>query len=122
MTWDHIRAMSQAGIEFAAHTSTHVKLSHVDMATAQQEILHSQAELQRQLDRPCRGFAYPYGNDVDAYRLLEPVFRDNDFDYACTTRPGNNGPNQNPYLLNRITLPLTTSSALIGRILCLDYL
>lgn len=121
MSWDQIREMSKAGIRFGAHTQTHINLKYADKETAEKEITESKKEIENKLSVDVRGFAYPYGYDLDVYAKLGEILEKGGFDYACTANYGNNRPGDNPYLLKRVSLPITTSAALLGRSLILDY-
>ena len=122
MTWEQIKDMADNGIEFGAHTCSHVNLSHADPETAAREIETSKKELERRLGREIRGFAYPYGYDPPGYgRQIVPLLKELDFDYACTSWWGNNKKGDSRFLLYRNSLPLLTSSALLGRELHLHF-
>jgi len=122
LSWDQVREMSSYGIKFGAHTCSHLNLSHSDDAIAEQEIVKSKLEIENQISSQVMGFAYPYGTDLARYDMLALILRKHGFTYACTGISGNNYHTTDSYLLRRITLPLTTSSALIGRVLCIEYL
>ena len=122
MTWDQIREMSRHGIQFGAHTVSHPNLSFVDKTTAEKEFRESKLEIERQLDKPVVGLAFPYGVDYHAYTGLVDTVKRAGFVYSLTAVAGYNDHSTNPYLLRRINLPLTSSRALIGRELLLDYL
>lgn len=121
MTWDQIREMSAAGSRFGAHTRTHINLKYADKKTAEKEIIESKKEIEERLSVDVCGFAYPYGLDLDVYAKLVETLEKNGFDYACTAAYGNNSPGDNLFLLRRISLPQTSSPALLGRSLILDY-
>lgn len=121
MTWAQVSEMAAAGIKFGAHTCSHTNLSHADSEMAEQEIVESKLVLQRRLGAHIFGFAYPYGNDVEGYRWLRPVLEKHDFIYACTAMSGNFGPTADPYLIGRLVLPQSTSTAIIARTLSLEY-
>lgn len=72
-TWDELRQMVSVGFEIGSHTRTHVQLSTLsnDPRALSSELSDSKAEIERQLQRPCRYIAYPYGKpgDYDAITL-----------------------------------------------------
>lgn len=70
MSWDHVSALADDGVEFGAHSVTHAKLTAVPAEQRRFEIEASGAELARRLGRPTRSFAAPYGH-VDATVLAE---------------------------------------------------
>lgn len=117
MTWDEIREMEAAGIEFAAHTLSHVNLERCDEATAAVEIRGSAEATTLRLRQPLRCFAYPFGKHTPAVRS---TVQDAGFGAAFTTRPGFVTGESNPMELCRIdindniapSLPLFASRAL----------
>jgi len=121
LDWDQIKEMASNRIRFGAHTCSHINLEFADMQTAEREIVNSKKEIEKHLSAEVKGFAYPYGMALKAYSRLAPILNKNGLDYACTACTGNNDHNSDPYLLRRSTLPLTSSPALLGHIMCLDY-
>jgi peptidoglycan/xylan/chitin deacetylase (PgdA/CDA1 family) len=115
ITWEQIAEMADAGIEFGAHTCSHINLSHADLELARKEIVCSKKEIENHLGREIRGFAYPYGYDVLGYAKIAPLLEELGFDYACTSWWGNNNNESNLFLLNRNNLPPLKSSPLIKR-------
>jgi peptidoglycan/xylan/chitin deacetylase (PgdA/CDA1 family) len=61
MSWEQVRGLVDQGFDVGAHTVSHVDLGQVDEITAQREIEESKRRLERELQRPVRLFAYPYG-------------------------------------------------------------
>jgi peptidoglycan/xylan/chitin deacetylase (PgdA/CDA1 family) len=65
MGWDELRALDRAGWEVAAHTCSHPHLTQVaDNEALRHELADSRAACERELGKPCRSIAYPFG-DVD---------------------------------------------------------
>lgn len=64
MTWDTVRELQDAGWEIGSHTCTHPRLTTLDDAHLEAELVRSRAEVERQTGRTCTSIAYPYG-DVD---------------------------------------------------------
>ncbi len=63
MTWDQARALAKDPlVTFGGHTCRHFALAKLPAEEAQHEITESIARLERELGRPCRHFAYPYGD------------------------------------------------------------
>jgi len=121
LSWEKIKMMSDQGINFGAHTCRHINLKYADKESAEVDIKNSKEEIELKLSKPIRGFAYPYGNEIDAYHRIIPVLRNLGFDYACTGEWGNNDAGTTPFLLRRLGLPLTTSRALLKRSLYLGF-
>jgi peptidoglycan/xylan/chitin deacetylase (PgdA/CDA1 family) len=61
MTWDHVRALSRAGMDIESHSRSHRVLQTLDAAGLVSELAGSRADLEEQLGRPIRAIAYPVG-------------------------------------------------------------
>jgi peptidoglycan/xylan/chitin deacetylase (PgdA/CDA1 family) len=114
MTWIEIREMAEAGIRFDSHTCSHINLRHANRDLIEKEIAQSKREVERNINQEVKGFAYPYGQDLAAYDKVEHILRQYNYAYACTACPGANNNQSNPFFLRRNTLPLVTSTALLG--------
>ena len=63
MTWDQARALAEDPlVTFGGHTCRHLALAKLTTSEARYEITESIRRLERELGRPCRHFAYPYGD------------------------------------------------------------
>ena len=62
MTWDQIREMHTAGIEFGSHTITHPILSQLDDKALEYELAGSKQQIEQELDDPILVLAYPVGD------------------------------------------------------------
>lgn len=73
MAWDMIR---DSGLEVGAHTRTHRRLSEISDSTSalRAEVRGCKEEIEGQLGKPCRYFAWPFGqlSDVDK-SVLETI-------------------------------------------------
>jgi peptidoglycan/xylan/chitin deacetylase (PgdA/CDA1 family) len=83
MTWDMVRSMAHAGMDFGAHTITHPILSRVSREEAWREIDGSRRELGAALGRAPEGFAYPNGMPGDYDAEIRDMVRRSGFQYAC---------------------------------------
>ena len=61
LRWDELRELTERGVEVGSHTRTHPHLRELSDAELTQEVAASREEIESALDRPCRYFAYPYG-------------------------------------------------------------
>jgi peptidoglycan/xylan/chitin deacetylase (PgdA/CDA1 family) len=102
-----IDEMLAAGVEAGAHTRTHVSLTDTrDPEDRGRQIAGSREDLERDLGRPVRHFAYPYGDyDADVVDLV----RSAGFDAACCSRSGFNEPAIPRYELRRVEVRGTDS-------------
>jgi peptidoglycan/xylan/chitin deacetylase (PgdA/CDA1 family) len=108
LTGEEIVALANGGpIEIGAHTVTHPALPLFPEAEQAAEIRDSRRTLELLLDRPVRGFAYPYGRYSPA--TVHHV-RAAGFTYACAAAPGPHPSDQplermDPLLLPRVAVP-----------------
>ncbi len=61
LTWEQVKAMSDAGMEFVSHSVNHVGLHLVPEEQAISELRDSRAELEKHLQAPVQILVYPYG-------------------------------------------------------------
>jgi peptidoglycan/xylan/chitin deacetylase (PgdA/CDA1 family) len=103
LSWDEVRSLAAAGVEFGAHTRTHPILSAVpDAEQLRDEIAGSKARIEAELARPLEHFCYPNGRAVDIGPSAVAAVRDAGFRTAVTAEAGLNYPREDPFLLRRI--------------------
>ncbi|MDY0147676.1 MAG: polysaccharide deacetylase family protein [Halothiobacillus sp.] len=78
-----IAEMSAAGIEFGAHTMTHIHLPSTDDNQALAEIQASKNAVESLTGKPCTSFAYPYGKFSDKHVAMVAAAG---FETAVTTK------------------------------------
>lgn len=61
MSWDQIREMANAGIEFGSHTVTHPILSRLEDNELWYELTESKRTLEDHLEKPVQTISYPVG-------------------------------------------------------------
>lgn len=61
MTWDMIREMSQAGMDFGGHTVNHPVLANHPQEKQQIEIEHCKARIEAEIGQTISAFSYPVG-------------------------------------------------------------
>jgi peptidoglycan/xylan/chitin deacetylase (PgdA/CDA1 family) len=86
LTWEELSQLSSSGVEIGSH-GLHHEIHHADQPAELRvrELVASRSELERRLGRPCRAFAYPNGNFVEASpREVETA----GYDVAFTTVHG----------------------------------
>lgn len=121
ITWSQIKEMADCGVKFGAHTCSHPNLSHIDIDSAEREIVESKRIIEQRVGSEVIGFAYPYGYDVAGYRRLRPILVKHGFRYACTSWWGHVDAKSDLYLLGRTSLPQSHSPAVLARNLCREY-
>ena len=65
MSWDEVRRLETADVEFGPHSRTHPILSTLDDEAASDEIKGSWLDLQRECASPVPAFCYPNGKRTD---------------------------------------------------------
>jgi len=101
MSWNEIRQLAGAGIEFGSHTATHAPLSDIPPAEAQAELQDSLNALSSNLALTNVSLSYPHGKTSEAVnKLAESV------GYACalTTALGQNDANCDLFALKRTVI------------------
>jgi peptidoglycan/xylan/chitin deacetylase (PgdA/CDA1 family) len=98
LTWDQIAELSKHGIEFGAHTKNHTSLTMLTPDKLVEELAGSRDSIERHTGKPCRVFAYPYGDYSSS--VLNFVRRY--FDAAVGTNLGLVDDTSSLYMLPRI--------------------
>ncbi len=103
LTWDAVRRLAGAGVEFGAHTKTHPILSAVtEQRALLDEIAGSKARIEAELNRPVLHFCYPNGKMRDIGAAAEAAVREAGMRTAVTAERGLNRAGNDPFLLRRI--------------------
>jgi peptidoglycan/xylan/chitin deacetylase (PgdA/CDA1 family) len=101
LTWDEVRQLQRAGVEFGAHTKTHPILSTLeDDESVREEIRGSKERIEAELNTPVIHFCYPNGRLRDTDRRVDEAVRACGFRTAVTMIGGVNFA-ADPFLLRR---------------------
>lgn len=107
MTWDEVRELRKAGIEFGSHTVSHPKLVELDWVDVERELRDSKAEMETQLGARVTTFAYPFAfpqaNPVFVQRFSDALV-ENGYRCCLTTEVGRARPGDNVYRLKRLPM------------------
>lgn len=68
MTWEQLRGIAERGVTIGSHTVNHPHLPTLSDSELDRELGDSRARIEDELGRPCRLFAYPYGEHDDRVR------------------------------------------------------
>ena len=60
LTWNQVRELSRAGVEFGSHTVTHPQLQTLNEREIESEVRQSKEEIEQQHGCAVRSFSYPY--------------------------------------------------------------
>jgi peptidoglycan/xylan/chitin deacetylase (PgdA/CDA1 family) len=100
LSWDNIREMNRAGIEFGSHTLTHPDLTRMSMARVNREVHESKTILEDKLGSEVFAFAYPFGYHT---RTIRDIVKKH-YVMACSGRLGVVTQSSKPFALERIDM------------------
>jgi peptidoglycan/xylan/chitin deacetylase (PgdA/CDA1 family) len=101
MTWDHVRALREAGMDIGSHTRDHARLAIVPAERAHESLDGSKARIERELGESIDLLAYPAGShDEDVQDLVAEA------GYRCafTTETGGVARHSHPLALPRVNV------------------
>jgi len=101
------------GIEIGAHSVTHAVLPSLAPAAQSQEIGRSKEHLEKLLNRPVTGFAYPFG---DYSSETADLVRTAGFEFACTTEPDGISLDSDRFRLPRLGVEDCDGAQLLRRV------
>jgi peptidoglycan/xylan/chitin deacetylase (PgdA/CDA1 family) len=90
LTWDQVRMMKAAGIDFGGHTVTHPFLSKLSREQAAWEVSECKRRIEDELQSPAQFFAYPNGREEDFAAFNKEILREAGYRAAVTTIWGMN--------------------------------
>ncbi|MCS7003469.1 MAG: polysaccharide deacetylase family protein, partial [Dehalococcoidia bacterium] len=105
-----VRRLAREGVEFAAHTVTHPRLSTLAPDALARELAFSRQAVEALTDAPCSLFAYPYGDCSPTVRLHVAEH----FAAAVGTDPRVAGPAADALCLPRIDATYLNPTGLAG--------
>jgi peptidoglycan/xylan/chitin deacetylase (PgdA/CDA1 family) len=111
MSWEQAREMLTNGIELGGHTVSHARLPEITTDAARSEIADCKQTIEHELGVETKHFAYPYGLLSDQVR---DMVAEAGYATACSTRPGPNRADTDPFVLRRIEVFGTDS---LGKVL-----
>ena len=103
-SWDDLRHADPELFEIGSHTQNHVRASQVsaEPELLKRELIQSKAEIERQLGRPCRYLAWPYGQSSDVNQLATQLAAAAGYDAAFGVERGSIVPGHSaPFCLPR---------------------
>lgn len=93
MSWDELL---ESGFEVGAHTRTHVRLSEISNNKDKliEEVHRCKTDIEKYLSKPCRYFAWPFGQCTDIDRLSLDAIKEAGYEAAfgafrAPVKPGN---------------------------------
>jgi peptidoglycan/xylan/chitin deacetylase (PgdA/CDA1 family) len=105
LSWDEIKKLSaEPLVTIGCHTVNHYPLSKLGDEEVEFEIAASKKELEQQLQKQIRHFAFPFGSTGEAYVREYKIAKSVGFDSITTTLHGSVHLNDDLQSLNRIFL------------------
>ncbi len=99
LTWDEVRMLKKAGVEFGAHSKTHPILPALeDEQSVYAEVAESKRRIEEELQSPVAHFCYPNGDFNDT---VVAAVKKCGFLSATTLQQGYNCASTDPYRLQR---------------------
>jgi len=104
MDWDQVRALAANGFEIGCHTDMHIDMGTTDPQAIRADIEVAKHKLHRELGRPARLFAYPFGGREHITEQSRLLVREAGFTCCMSCCGGTNGRGADPFDLNRIPI------------------
>lgn len=101
LNWNEVREMNKAGIEFGSHTITHPILSLLGDEMIDREIFESKSEIEYQIGKTVKTFAYPNGQLSDFDKRSVDTLKKYGYSAAVTTCQAANDLRTDPFKLSR---------------------
>jgi len=111
MSWDELRALDAAGLDVGGHTVNHAVLPNLPLAEARREILGCRDQIEAQLGKRPRHFAYPNGYYTPA---VQQAVAEAGFEAAVTIEDEENRRGGSPLSLKRKVLWENTTLGPVG--------
>ncbi|MFZ2639449.1 MAG: polysaccharide deacetylase family protein [Verrucomicrobiia bacterium] len=105
LTWDEVRELQQAGVEFGSHTVNHPELVHLAWEEVEKEVRDSKNEIEQHLGVRVTSFAYPYAfprANRDFASRLGRLLRETGYECCVTTDIGRAHGNTDRFAIPRL--------------------
>jgi peptidoglycan/xylan/chitin deacetylase (PgdA/CDA1 family)/glycosyltransferase involved in cell wall biosynthesis len=102
LSWEELRMLQEAGIEFGCHSALHRPMTGMRLPEMAQDTMRARAILEEGFATSIKNFAYPYGA---VNEFVFRVIKDMNFQCAATCEPGISRLGDNPLRLPRIEIP-----------------
>jgi peptidoglycan/xylan/chitin deacetylase (PgdA/CDA1 family) len=105
LTWDQVRELHKAGMQFGSHTVTHPQLRSLEPASIRKELRCSKQTIEDQLGNAVASFSYPYAfpaTDRAFRRQLGDLLEESGYENGVSTIIGTAGPTDEPFFMKRL--------------------
>jgi len=90
LSWDEVRAMRAAGIEFGSHSASHLNLAAVSAQRLRREVEESKATIEARIGAPVVSLAYPIGGREHHNEAVKAAVREAGYAFGLTYIEGIN--------------------------------
>ena len=105
MSWDQIREMHRAGMDFGSHTANHVDLGKTDDVTTWRELTRSDQAIKTELGLSDNLFAFPFGRPQNLTSANHALIKKAGYACCCSARGGLNQQGAlDPFDIKRISI------------------
>jgi peptidoglycan/xylan/chitin deacetylase (PgdA/CDA1 family) len=105
LTWENVRALFAAGIEFGSHTVTHPQLTSLPESEIEKEIKLSREIIEDKLGEEVVSFSYPFRfpDEKETFkRALSAILEKYGYSHGVSTRIGRTSSGDDKYFRKRI--------------------
>lgn len=105
LSWEQITEMSNSGlVTIGGHTDSHPYLSALNSEQQDQEIARSKKIIEDKTKKPCKIFAYPFGDKGSYNTKTQKILKKNGFIAAFTTLHGHFNLSKNSLKIKRVSI------------------
>lgn len=128
MTWDHVRALRDAGMDVQSHTRTHRVLHTLSPAELADELAGSRQDLELALGQKVRAVSYPVGKPIASRPPIRAAVRAAGYEIGLSNGSGVNHRFRHPwrsidrYDLRRLAMDRGLPDSYFRGVLALPYL
>jgi hypothetical protein len=109
LSWEQVRLMHKAGVEFGGHTLTHPVLSLLEPAAVRREIDGSIQRVKKMTGDRAVTFAYPYGSETAVSATVIEICRESSASAAVMLTAGE-VPGSDPFKIPRMLVTTDRST------------
>lgn len=123
MTWNHVLALRDAGMDVQSHTRSHRVLQTLNDEDLVRELRGSREELESVLGHPVYAVSYPVGRPLADDRRIKRAVRDCGYELGFSNGTGSNRVEAfDPFDARRISLDVTLADEMFHTMLALPWL
>lgn len=122
MTWDHVKAMSDAGMAIQSHTQTHRILGTLDRKALDDELGGAREVIEGRIGKPVTALAYPVGKGLACAPEARRAIRRAGYELGFSNGTGQSNVLQfDPLDVRRLSLEVDLSDAYFRGMVAMPY-